>query len=141
MFSTGKKINLPTGIFSPNSVLIKESENKSCNYEFWGRQGALDSEITCYLLEFNKERIANVIELLHDLSINNQNKATIDQIKNNMEGIDHFKTLALQLNHRTKSWAIQTCVKARWELGSFGYESFFRSGRRRVNLMYSGFFL
>ena len=107
----------------------------------WGRQGALDSEITCYLLEFNKERIANVIELLHDLSINNQNKATIDQIKNNMEGIDHFKTLALQLNHRTKSWAIQTCVKSRWELGSFGYESFFRSGRRRVNLMYSGFFL
>ena len=50
LFSTGKKINLPTGIFSPNSVLIKESENKSCNYEFWGRQGALDSEITCFLL-------------------------------------------------------------------------------------------
>ena len=44
---------------------------------FWGRQGALDSEITCYLLEFNKERIDNVIELLNDLSRNNQNKTTI----------------------------------------------------------------
>ena len=97
----------------------------------WGRQGALDSEITCYLLEFNKERIANVIELLHDLSINNQNKATIDQIKNNMEGIDHFKTLALQLNHRTKSWAIQTCVKKQMGTQVFCYESFYRSGRRQ----------
>ena len=98
---------------------------------FWGRQGALDSEITCYLLEFNKERIDNVIELLNDLSRNNQNKTTIDQNKNNMECIDHFNTLALQLNHRTKSWAIQTCVKSRWKLRSFGYESFYRSGRRQ----------
>ena len=54
LFSTGKKIILPTGLFSPNSVLIKESENKFYNYEFWGRQGTLDSEITCYLLEYNK---------------------------------------------------------------------------------------
>ena len=50
LFSTGKKITLPTGLFSPNSVLIKDSEKKSCNYEYWDRQGTLDSEITCYLL-------------------------------------------------------------------------------------------
>ena len=48
---------------------------------FWGRQGALDSEITCYLLELNKERIDNVIELLNDLSRNNQNKTTIAKIR------------------------------------------------------------
>ena len=139
LFSTGKKINLPTGIFSPNSVLIKESENKSCNYEFWGRQGALDSEITCYLLEFNKERIANVNDLLNDLVVNKQNKATIDQIKNNMECIDHFNTLALQSNHRTKTWAIQTCVKARWELRSFVMSHFTGNENVREDLMYSGF--
>ena len=39
LFSTGKKINLSIDKFSPNSVLIKESENKSCNYEFLGQTG------------------------------------------------------------------------------------------------------
>ena len=108
---------------------------------FWGRQGALDSEITCYLLEFNKERIANVNDLLKDLVVNKQNKATIDQIKNNMECIDHFNTLALQSNHRTKSFAIQTCVKARWELRSFVMSHFTGQDDVRENLMYSGFLL
>ena len=139
LFSTGKKITLPTGVFSPNSVLIKESENKSCNYEFWGRQGILDSEITCYLLEFNKERIANVNDLLNELVINKQNKPTIDKIKKNMECIDHFNTLALQSNHRTKSWAIQTCVKARWELRSFVLSHFTGNDTIKENLLYSGF--
>ena len=139
LFSSGKKITLPTGVFSPNSVLIKESENKSCNYEFWGRQGTLDSEITCYLLEFNKERIANVNDLLNELVINKQNKPTIDKIKKNMECIDHFNTLALQSNHRTKSWAIQTCVKARWELRSFVLSHFTGDDTIKENLLYSGF--
>ena len=139
LFSTGKKINLPTGIFSPNSVLIKESENKSCNYEFWGRQGTLDSEITCYLLEFNKERIAKVNELLNELTLSKQNKSKICEIKRNMECIDHFNTLALQSNHRSKSWAIQTCVKARWELRSFVMNHFTGDDTIKENLMYSGF--
>ena len=139
LFSIGKKIPLPTGLFSPNSVLIKDSENKSCNYEFWGRQGILDSEISFFLLDFNKERIANVNELLNDLVVNKQNKSTLDKIKRNMECIDHFNTLALQSNHRTKTWAIQTCVKARWELRSYVMSHFTGDESMKESLMYSGF--
>ena len=139
LFSTAKKVNLPTGLFSPNSVILKDSENKSCNYEFWGRQGTLDSEITCYLLEFNKERVANVKELLNELGVNKQHKSSLEKIKKNLECIDHFNMLALQSNHRTKSWAIQTCVKARWDLRSSVMTHFSGDESIKESLLYSGF--
>ena len=132
-----KKLSLPTGIFSPNTVTI--AEPKTHCYEYWGRQGTLDAEITSNMLEFNRDLIKNVSELVHGLGVSKQNKPSLDQIKKQLDSIANFNTLALQSNYRSKSFAIQSCVKAKWDLRATVLDKFDGEESTREALMLSSF--
>lgn len=118
LMSNGKKIDLPTSIFSPNSAVNTDS----CIhlFEYWGREGLLDSEITHNILELNKDMVGSNLNVLKSIDLTDVDdaKEKLDVLRANMQNIFNFNALAVQSNYRSKTFHILTNVKAKHELRS-----------------------
>ena len=116
LVSSSKKFALPTGIFSPNSTSV---ETKMNLFEYWGRQGTLDCEITHNILDLCADMTASVLNVIKELDLSQDGaQDTLEGVKINLENILNFNTLACQSNYRSKSFSILTCVNAKLELRS-----------------------
>ena len=123
LFRPNTKIPLPTGIFSPNSNTV--SDKNLHLFEYWGRQGVLDCEVTHNMLDLNNDMLLGIHNVIRELDLSSpEAKNTLDGVKNNVENIIHFNTLATQSNYRSKTFAIQTNVKAKSELRSIILEKY-----------------
>ena len=138
-FTTTKRISLPTGVFSPASVLLNSSEERSCSQEFWGRQGVIDSEITCQLLEFTQDRLAEIEYTLNSIKFQADIKPSMDKVRKSISVLTNFNKLALQSNYRQRNWSIQSCVKARQDLRTYVLSHYKGDDTVREHLLYSGF--
>ena len=138
-FTTSKKISLPTGVFSPASVLLNNSEEKSCSQEFWGRQGVIDAEITCQLLEFSQDRLGEIEQTLNSLTFQTETKSSMDKVRRSISLLSNLNKLALQSNYRQRSWSIQSCVKASQDLRSYVLNFYKGDDTTREYLLHSGF--
>ena len=113
---SSRKFALPTGIFSPNSTSVDTKMNL---FEYWGRQGTLDCEITHNILDLCADMTASVLNVIKELDLSQDGaQNTLEGVKINLENILNFNTLACQSNYRSKSFAILTCVNAKLELRS-----------------------
>ena len=111
-----RKFALPTGIFSPNSTVV---DTKMNSFEYWGRQGTLDCEITHNILDLCGDMTASVLNVIKELDLSQDGaQNTLEGVKINLENILNFNTLACQSNYRSKSFSILTCVNAKLELRS-----------------------
>ena len=118
LMSHGKRIELPTSIFSPNSAV--NTDGSIHLFEYWGREGLLDSEITHNILELNKDMVGSNLNVLKSIDLNDVDdaKEKLDILKANMQNIFNFNGLAVQSNYRSKTFHILTNVKAKYELRS-----------------------
>ena len=138
-FCSGKKIPLPTCIFSPNSALNTDSSLHM--FEYWGRMGLLDSEITHNMLDLNKDMLASNLNVLNDIDVEDANtKEMLNIVKSNMENILNFNGLAVQSNYRAKTFHILSTVKAKFDLRSQVLNKFEGEASLIEKLQYSNFY-
>ena len=139
-FSSGKKIPLPTCIFSPNSAMINDSSSHL--FEYWGRMGLLDSEITHNMLDLNKDMLASNLNVLNDIDVEdvNKTKEMINVVKSNMENIINFNGLAVQSNYRAKTFHILSTVKAKFDIRAQVLDKFEGDTNLIEKLQYSNFY-
>ena len=139
-FTSGKKIQLPTCIFSPNSTMNTDSSLHL--FEYWGRMGLLDSEITHNILDLNKDMIASNLNVLNDIDVDDGKnvKEMLNVVISNMENILNFNGLAVQSNYRAKSFLILSTVKAKFDLRSQVLDKFEGDDNLIEKLQYSNFY-
>ena len=133
-----KKISLPTTVFSPNSATIKDTNLHE--YELWGRQGVLDAEITHNLLDLNQDIIMGLSQVFNNMDLSNQDVNTVKGINENLQSVININKLIMQSNYRSKTYAVQTCVKAKTELRSLVLDKFNDQAGTKEILMTSSFF-
>ena len=139
LITPGKKFNLPTSIFSPNSVVINDT--KMHDFEYWGRQGVLDNEITQNMLDLNFDMVLGVSNVLKSLDLNApEASVTLNAVVENLQNVLNFNTLSRQSNYRCKTFAILTCVKAKSELRSMVLNRYEDDANIKEMLMCSSFF-
>ena len=101
---------MPTSIFSPNSAINTDASIHL--FEYWGREGLLDSEITHNILELNKDMVGSNLNVLKSIDLTDLEdaKEKLDILKSNMQNIFNFNGLAVQSNYRSKTFHILTNV-------------------------------
>ena len=136
LLKPGKKLSLPTNIFSPNSVTIHDK--KLCYFELWGRQGIIESEITHNLLDLNQDIIGCLSNLFDTLEISSEEEK-VKAIKENFKNLMYINTLAMQSNFRGKNHASATCVSAKLGLRELVLEKYEDDPTVKEHLLCSSF--
>ena len=139
LYKPNSKINLPTGIFSPNSTYI--SDKNLHLFEHWGRMGTVECEVTQNMLDLNNDMLNSVIGVIEDLDLSNDNASNIvADVTTNLKNISLFNSLAMQSNYRSKTFAIQSSVKAKKELRSLILDKYEGDETAIEKLLCSSFF-
>ena len=106
-----KGVDIPSVHFNKDSFKLPPSDDPK--FEFWGRQGTLDSQITHELLSLEGTLIRSVAELFDSLEQTDQNVAVHTAITQKLQLFIHTNGLALQSNFRTQCWSITSACKAK----------------------------
>ena len=139
LLTPNKKFSLPTSIFSPNSITLGDTQMHE--FEFLGRQGVLDNEITQNMLDLNYDMVLGVSNVLKSLDLNAPDAAdTLNLVVENLQNVLNFNSLSRQSNYRCKSFAILTCVKAKSELRSMVLDRYDEGETVKEMLKCSSFF-
>ena len=109
-----KKVTLPTVIFSQEYT--KTPENTDHLFEFYGRQGSLDCQITHKLLEMQVDMVSNISEALDCLDVSDSSSVHFFAIKEGLDSLMNTITLAKQSNYRAKSFSIATSCKSKLKI-------------------------
>ena len=87
-----KKFSLPTSIFSPNCTTI--GDTRMHEFEYLGRQGVLDNEITQNMLDLNHDMVLGVSNVLKTLDLNAPDPSdTLNVVIENLQNVLNFNTL------------------------------------------------
>ena len=108
---TTKGIKIPSVHFMKDRFKLPPSDDPK--FEFWGRKGVLDCQITHELLTLESDLIKSLTELLETLEVTDQNIDTHTSIKQKLKLFCNVNGLALQSNFRARSWAATTSCKAK----------------------------
>ena len=111
MGAAGKKIPLPSVIFSHDWVKMPSTDDGL--FEFYGRQGALDGQITHQLLTLERDIITNITEVIDCIEVKDSSAVHLFTIKEALKCLADTNTLATQSNYRAKSMSIVTACKAK----------------------------
>lgn len=134
----GRKIPLPSTVFSPNSTVIANTNLHE--FEFLGRQGVFDAEITHNLLDLNQDIGGSLSQLFNSLNLCDQDESIVEGIQENFQNLLNVNKLAMQSNYRSKTFSIQTCVKAKSELRTLVLNKYKDDAGTKEILMGSSFF-
>ena len=108
---SAKGIKIPSVHFMKDKFKLPPSDDPK--FEFWGRKGVLDYQITHELLTLESNLIKSMTDLLDSLEVTTQNVDTHTAIKNKFNLFFNVNGLALQSNFRARSWAATTSCKAK----------------------------
>ena len=109
--TSGKKITLPSVIFTQDYTKMPATEDHL--FEYYGRQGTLDSQITHKLLDLEGDIISNITEAMDSLDVSDSSSVHLFAIKEALSILSDTNTLAMQSNYRSKSYSITTACKAK----------------------------
>lgn len=108
------KLSLPSQVFTEDSVTMVKSEAHM--YEYWGRQGTLESEITHNLLDLSDDMLKALESKFDSLDLSNVDTNVYKVIKDTFKNLSNVNRLAIQSNYRCKTFSIVSCVNAKIEL-------------------------
>ena len=106
-----KGVKIPSVHFMKDRFKLPTSDDPK--FEFWGRKGVLDCQITHELLNLEANLIKSVAGLLDSLEVTEENAAIHNAIGNKIKLFINVNGLALQSNFRARSWASTTTCKAK----------------------------
>ena len=82
-------------------------------FEYYGRQGAYDGQITHKLLTLERDIISNISEVVDCLDVKDSSAVHLFTVKEALKCLADTNTLAIQSNYRAKSMSIITACKAK----------------------------
>ena len=132
------KISLPSQVFTSETFNIPKSDTHL--YEYWGRQGTLESEITHTLLDLTDDIIKALVTKFNTLDLSNHDDDTIKIIMDTFDNLSNVNRLAIQSNYRCKTFSIVSCVKAKTELRESVLSQFRGNNSTKEALRGSSFF-
>ena len=106
-----KGLKIPSVHFMKDRFKLPTSDDSK--FEFWGRKGVLDCQITHELLTPEGYLVKSMTDLLDSLEITDQNEEFHKAIGNKIKLFTNVNGLALQSNFLARSWAITTACKAK----------------------------
>ena len=109
--AAGKKITLPSVIFTHEWSKMPDTDDYL--FEYYGRQGACDGQITHKLLTLERDIITNIIEVVESLEVSNSSDVHLFSVKEALKCLADTNTLTIQSNFRAKSMSIVTACKAK----------------------------
>ena len=136
--ATPGKISLPSQVFTQDTFSMPKSDTHF--YEYFGRQGTLECEITHNLLDLTDDMIKALVAKFDTLDLNNQDSEKIKVIKDTFFNLANVNRLAIQSNYRCKTFSIVSCVKAKTELRDSVLNKFKGSNSTKEALRGSSFF-
>ena len=106
-----KGVKIPSVHFLKDRFKLPTSDDPK--FEFWGRKGVLDCQITHELLNLEANLVKSMAGLLDSLEVTEENAAIHNAIGNKIKLFINVNGLALQSNFRARSWASTTSCKAK----------------------------
>ena len=132
------KISLPSQVFTQDTFTMPKSETHL--YEYFGRQGTLECEISHNLLDLTDDMIKALVAKFDTLDLNDQDNDKIKVIKDTFVNLANVNRLAIQSNYRCKTYSIVSCVKAKTALRDSVLNRFKGSNNTKEALRGSSFF-
>ena len=132
------KISLPSQVFTQDTFTMPKSDNHL--YEYFGRQGTLECEITHNLLDLTDDMIKALVAKFDTLDLSKQDDEKVNVIKDTFINLSNVNRLAIQSNYRSKTFAIVSCVKAKTELRDTVLNKFKGTNNTKNTLRGSNFF-
>ena len=105
------KLTVPSIIFGAESMKLPMSDNPL--FEYWGRQGTLECQISNEMLLLELDITETISNLVNKLEISDNNVETIVELKDSLSLLNDANKLARQSNFRAKSYAITSSCKAK----------------------------
>ena len=136
--ATPGKISLPSQVFTQDTFHMPKSDHHL--YEYWGRQGTLESEITHNLLDLSDDMLKALTAKFDTLELTDQDKDNIKTIKDTFVNLSNVNRLAIQSNYRCKTFSIVSSVKAKTELRDIVLNKFKGNNSTKEALRGSSFF-
>ena len=106
-----KDVKISSVHFKKDRFKLPSSDDPK--FEFWGRKGVLDCQITHELLNLESNIIKSMTGLLDSLEVTEENAATHKAIGDKSNLFINVNGLALQSNFRALSWGATTSCKAK----------------------------
>ena len=138
MGTAGKRVNLPSVIFTKDFTKMPATEDHI--FEYYGRQGTLDCQITHKLLELETDIISNITEAVDSLDVSDSSAVHLYAVKEALHALADTTTLAMQSNYRAKSFSIVTACKAKLKIRENVLNRFYGDNCIKDALLGSSFF-
>ena len=106
-----KGVKIPSVHFMKDRFKLPTSDDPK--FEFWGRKGVLDCQITHELLTLEADLVNSMTGLLELLEVTDENADILKTIGHKIKLFSNVNGLALQSNFRARSWATTTACKAK----------------------------
>lgn len=106
-----KGVKIPSVHFMKDRFKLPTSDDPK--FEFWGRKGVLDCQITHELLTLEADLVNSMTGLLELLEVTDENADILKSIGHKIKLFSNVNGLALQSNFRARSWATTTACKAK----------------------------
>ena len=108
---SAKGIEVPSIHFNKDRFQLPQSDDPK--FEFWGRQGSIDCQVTHELLSLESNLVKSVAVLLDSLEPSERDADVHVAIAKKLQLFIHTNGLALQSNFRARTWALTSSCKAK----------------------------